>query len=63
MKKHAGYFTRNEIILWSVSVFTVLVSYWISSLYTPLKWNYHGDWYLWHYLNRGILEGYEGGEK
>ncbi|MBR5364929.1 MAG: glycoside hydrolase family 25 [Clostridia bacterium] len=37
--------------------------YWISSLYTPLKWNYHGDWYLWHYLNRGILEGYEGGEK
>ncbi len=27
MKKHAGYFTRNEIILWSVSVLTVLVSY------------------------------------
>ncbi len=27
MKKHAGYFTRNEIILWSVSVCTVLVSY------------------------------------
>ena len=37
--------------------------FWISSLYTPLKWNYHGDWYLWQYLNRGILEGYEGGEK
>ena len=37
--------------------------YWISSLYTPLKWNYHGDWYIWQYLNRGILEGYEGGEK
>ncbi len=37
--------------------------FWISSLYTPLKWNYHGDWYLWHYLNRGVLEGYEGGEK
>ena len=37
--------------------------YWISSLYTPLNWNYHGDWYLWQYLNRGILEGYEGGEK
>lgn len=36
--------------------------YWISSLYTPLSWNYHGDWYLWQYLNRGILEGYEGGE-
>ena len=37
--------------------------FWISSLYTPLSWNYHGDWYLWHYLNRGILDGYEGGEK
>lgn len=36
---------------------------WISSLYTPITWNYGGDWYLWHYLNRGILEGYEGGEK
>ena len=36
--------------------------FWISSLYTPLKWNYHGDWYLWQYLNRGVLEGYEGGE-
>ena len=37
--------------------------YWISSLYTPLSWNYHGDWYLWQYLNRGVLEGYEGGEQ
>lgn len=37
--------------------------YWISSLYTPLKWNYHGDWVLWQYLNRGVLDGYEGGEK
>ena len=36
---------------------------WISSLYTPLKWNYKGDWYIWQYLNRGILEGYSGGEK
>ena len=36
--------------------------YWISSLYTPIGWNYHGDWYLWQYLNRGVLEGYEGGE-
>ena len=36
---------------------------WISSLYTPLKWNYKGDWYLWQYLNRGVLEGYSGGEK
>ena len=37
--------------------------FWISSLYTPIKWKYRGDWYLWQYLNRGILEGYEGGEK
>ena len=37
--------------------------FWISSLYTPLRWNYRGDWYLWHYLNRGELAGYEGGEK
>ncbi|MDO4804087.1 MAG: GH25 family lysozyme [Lachnospiraceae bacterium] len=37
--------------------------FWISSLYTPIKWNYHGDWYIWQYLNRGILDGYEGGEK
>ena len=38
-------------------------AFWISSLYTPLKWNYHGDWYIWQYLNRGELEGYSGGEK
>ena len=36
---------------------------WMSSLYTPLKWNYKGDWYIWQYLNRGTLEGYSGGEK
>ena len=36
---------------------------WMSSLYTPLKWNYRGDWYIWQYLNRGELEGYTGGEK
>ena len=37
--------------------------FWMSSLYTPLKWNYKGDWYIWQYLNRGELEGYTGGEK
>ena len=37
--------------------------YWISSLYTPINWKYHGDWYIWQYLNRGILNGYTGGEK
>ena len=36
---------------------------WISSLYTPLRWNYKDDWYIWQYLNRGELEGYTGGEK
>ncbi len=36
---------------------------WISSLYMPLKWKYHGDWYIWQYLDKGILEGYSGGEK
>ena len=36
---------------------------WISSLYTPLSWNYNEDWYIWQYLNRGTLEGYSGGEK
>lgn len=37
--------------------------YWISSLYTPLSWNYKDDWYIWQYFNRGILNGYEGEEK
>lgn len=36
---------------------------WMSSLYTPLSWNYKGDWYIWQYFNRGKLEGYSGGEK
>ena len=35
---------------------------WMSSLYSPLGWNYKGDWYLWQYYNRGKLEGYTGGE-
>ena len=36
---------------------------WLSSLYTPLRWNYKGDWYIWQYLNRGELKGYSGGEQ
>ena len=36
---------------------------WMSSLYTPLSWNYKDDWYIWQYLNKGELEGYTGGEK
>ena len=35
---------------------------WMSSIYTPLSWNYKDDWYIWQYLNRGKLEGYTGGE-
>lgn len=35
---------------------------WMSSLYTPLSWNYKDDWYIWQYFNRGKLEGYTGGE-
>ncbi|MBR3228455.1 MAG: hypothetical protein IKF68_07945 [Erysipelotrichaceae bacterium] len=36
---------------------------WISSLYTPIYWNYKDDWYIWQYLNRGELQGYTGGER
>ena len=36
---------------------------WMSSVYTPLSWNYKDDWYIWQYLNRGELKGYSGGEK
>ena len=36
---------------------------WMSSLYTPLDWRYHGDWIIWQYLDRGVLDGYSGGEK
>jgi len=36
---------------------------WISSLYTPISWNYKDEWYIWQYLNRGELKGYTGGEK
>ena len=36
---------------------------WLSSVYMPLSWKYHGDWVLWQYLNRGELEGYSGDEK
>ncbi len=36
---------------------------WISSLYTPISWNYRYEWYIWQYLNRGELKGYTGGEK
>ena len=46
-----------------LSDFAPEYKFWISSLYTPLGWNYHGDWYIWQYLNRGRLEGCSGGEQ
>ncbi len=36
---------------------------WMSSPFAPLRWNYKGDWYIWQYLTRGVLDGYSGGEK
>ncbi len=36
---------------------------WMSSLFTPLRWNYKDEWVIWQYLNRGELEGYSGGER
>ena len=36
---------------------------WISSLYTPIQWNYKDEWYIWQYFNEATLEGYTGGEK
>jgi len=56
-------YTRPDIYEKYLEDFTGEYKMWISSLYTPLRWNYKGDWYIWQYLNRGILEGYSGGEK
>ena len=56
-------YTRPDIYEKYLEGFTGEYKMWISSLYTPLRWNYKGDWYIWQYLNRGILEGYSGGEK
>lgn len=36
---------------------------WMSSLYQPVGWTYDGDWEIWQYLNRGVLDGYSGGEE
>lgn len=56
-------YTRSDIYKTYLAGTFDSYPFWISSLYTPLSWNYHGDWYLWQYLNRGVLEGYEGGEQ
>ena len=56
-------YTRSDIYNKYLRDFSGEYKFWMSSLYTPLSWNYHGDWYIWQYLNRGILEGYSGGEK
>lgn len=56
-------YTGSEIYEKYLQDFSGTYKMWISSFYTPLSWNYHGDWYIWQYLNRGTLEGYSGGEK
>lgn len=56
-------YTRSEIYDKYLQDYSGEYKMWISSLYSPLSWNYHGDWYIWQYLNRGKLEGYTGGEK
>lgn len=56
-------YTRSEIYDKYLQDHSGEYKMWISSLYSPLSWNYHGDWYIWQYLNRGKLEGYTGGEK
>ena len=56
-------YTRSDIYEKYLEGFSGEYKMWMSSLYTPLRWNYKGDWYIWQYLNRGILEGYSGGEK
>ena len=56
-------YTRASIYEKYLEGFPEKYKMWMSSLYTPLSWNYSGDWYIWHYLNRGTLEGYSGGEE
>ena len=36
---------------------------WMSSVYTPIGLVYSGEWAVWQYSNRAVLEGYSGGEK
>ena len=56
-------YTRADIYKQYLEGFAGEYKFWISSLYTPLSWNYKGDWYLWQYLNHAKLEGYSGGEE
>lgn len=36
---------------------------WMSSVYTPINFVYKGEWHVWQYFNKAVLEGYSGGEK
>ena len=56
-------YTRADIYNKYLEGFAGEYKVWMSSLYTPLSWNYKGDWYIWQYLNKGELEGYSGGER
>ena len=67
LEKHYGIkpmiYTRADIYEKYLQGIAGEYKMWMSSLYTPLRWNYKGDWYIWQYLNRGVLNGYTGGEK
>ena len=34
---------------------------WMSSFYYPLKWAYRDEWYVWQYMDQGVLDGLSGG--
>ena len=36
---------------------------WIRDVYMPAKWKNGNDWLIWQYNDRGLLQGYSGGEK
>lgn len=44
-------YTRSDIYYRYLEGFSEEYKMWISSLYTPLVWNYKEDWYIWQYLN------------
>lgn len=54
-------YTRSDLYDKYLEGFSGEYKMWISSLYTPLGWNYKGDWYLWQYSDHGRLDGYSGG--
>ncbi|MBR3233694.1 glycosyl hydrolase family 25 [Candidatus Saccharibacteria bacterium] len=37
--------------------------FWIRSVFYPIDWEFHHDWTLWQYTDRGELDGYYGEDK